>query len=86
MTTDGKPFLFLDSEGFKDIIDPNYSFLGINPITTRIVINFVKVKDQSIKKYIKLKINWCRSKSMLRQEWINKLGCEGSHFPKTGKY
>ncbi|XP_046868428.1 zinc finger BED domain-containing protein RICESLEEPER 2-like [Drosophila willistoni] len=53
VTTDGKPFLFLDSEGFMDIMNPIYSSLGMNPITSRNVINFVKVKEHSIKENIK---------------------------------
>jgi len=32
ITTDGMPFLFLDSEGFKDIVDSIYNALGMKSI------------------------------------------------------
>lgn len=53
VTTEGKPFLFLDSEGFKEIMDPIYSSLGMNPVTSRNIMNFVSVKEKSIKDNIR---------------------------------
>ncbi|KAH8354520.1 hypothetical protein KR084_009394 [Drosophila pseudotakahashii] len=49
VTTDGKPFLFLDSEGFKEIVDPIYNALGMNPITSRNIMSFVSAREHSIK-------------------------------------
>jgi len=49
VTTDGKPFVFLDSEGFREIVDPIYNALGMNPITSRNIMSFVSVREQAIK-------------------------------------
>ncbi|KAH8385480.1 hypothetical protein KR093_007926 [Drosophila rubida] len=53
VTTDGKPFIFLDSEGFKEIMDPIYNALGMNPITSPNIMNFVTVKEQLVKNNIR---------------------------------
>ncbi|XP_044573210.1 uncharacterized protein LOC123257573 [Drosophila ananassae] len=49
VTAEGKPFMFLDSEGFKEIFDPIYNVLGMNGITSRNIMSFVSVKEQAIK-------------------------------------
>jgi len=49
VTTDGKPFIFLDSEVFKEIMDPIYNALDMNPVTSRNIMNFVSVKEQFVK-------------------------------------
>lgn len=53
VTTDGKPFIFLDSEGFEEIMDPIYYALGMNPVTSRNIMNFVSVKEQFVKENIR---------------------------------
>ncbi|XP_062141946.1 uncharacterized protein LOC133849979 [Drosophila sulfurigaster albostrigata] len=53
VTTDGKPFKFLDSEGFNEIMDPIYNALGMNSVTSRNIMNFVSVKEQFVKKNIR---------------------------------
>ncbi|KAH8336621.1 hypothetical protein KR059_010424 [Drosophila kikkawai] len=53
VTTAGKPFLFLDSEGFKEILNPIYNALGMNPITSRNIMSFVSVREQAIKEDIR---------------------------------
>ncbi|KAH8327947.1 hypothetical protein KR067_001973 [Drosophila pandora] len=49
VTSDGKAFMFLDSEGFKEIVDPIYNALGMDGITSRNIMSFVSVKEQAIK-------------------------------------
>ncbi|EDW18000.2 uncharacterized protein Dmoj_GI12344, isoform A [Drosophila mojavensis] len=53
VTTDGKPFMFLDSEGFKEIVDPIYNALGMNPITSRNIMSLVVEREESIKNDIR---------------------------------
>ncbi|KAH8338300.1 hypothetical protein KR074_005462 [Drosophila pseudoananassae] len=53
VTTDGKPFLFLDSEGFRQILNPIYNALSMNPITSRNVMEYVTAREQAIKENIK---------------------------------
>ncbi|KRJ98763.1 uncharacterized protein Dyak_GE27557 [Drosophila yakuba] len=53
VTTDGKPLLFLDSEGFRQILNPIYNALSMNPITSRNVMEYVTVKEQTIKENIR---------------------------------
>ncbi|XP_070135882.1 uncharacterized protein [Drosophila bipectinata] len=53
VTTDGKPFKFLDSEGFNEIMDPIYNALGMNPVTSRNIMNFVSIKEQFVKENIR---------------------------------
>ncbi|XP_060665607.1 uncharacterized protein LOC132797866 [Drosophila nasuta] len=53
VTTDGKPFKFLDSEGFNEIMDPIYNALGMNSVTSRNIMNFVSVKEQFVKENIR---------------------------------
>jgi len=48
VTTCGKPFIFLDIEGFKEIMDPIYNALGINPLTSRNIM-----KEQFVKENIR---------------------------------
>jgi len=57
VTTDGKPFVFLDSEGFREIVDPIYNALGMNPITSRNIMSFVSVREQAIKDGIRALVN-----------------------------
>jgi len=53
VTTDGKPYIFLYSERFKEIMDPIYNALGMNPVTSQNLMNFVSVKDQFVKENIR---------------------------------
>ncbi|KAH8273936.1 hypothetical protein KR044_004403 [Drosophila immigrans] len=53
VTADGKPFIFLDSEAFREILNPIYNALSMNPITSRNVMEYVTVKEQTIKENIK---------------------------------
>lgn len=53
VTSDGRPFVHLDSEGFRDIVSPIYNALSIAPITSHNIMDFVRAKEQSIKAEIK---------------------------------
>jgi len=53
VTTDGRPFLLLDSEGFLDIVNPIYDALSMNHITSRNIMGHVKEKELSIRHDIK---------------------------------
>lgn len=53
VTTDGKPLLFMDSEGFLQILNPIYNELSMNPITSRNAMEYVTVKEQTIKENIR---------------------------------
>ncbi|KAH8394453.1 hypothetical protein KR222_009591 [Zaprionus bogoriensis] len=54
VTTDGKPFAYLDSEGFKEIMHPIYDALDMDPVTSRNIMSFVSVKEQSVKENIRV--------------------------------
>jgi len=53
VTTDGKPYIFLYSERFKEIMNPIYNALGMNPVTSQNLMNFVSVKEQFVKENIR---------------------------------
>lgn len=45
MTSDGRPFVHLDSEGLRDIVSPIYNALSIAPITSHNIMDFVRAKE-----------------------------------------
>jgi len=52
VTTVGRPFILLDSEGFRDIINPIYNALHMSPITSRNIMDNVRAKEIAINQEI----------------------------------
>lgn len=53
VTTYGRPFLLLDSEGFREILSPIYNALQMSPITSRNIMDHIRAKEMAIKEDIK---------------------------------
>ncbi|KAH8357398.1 hypothetical protein KR084_004227, partial [Drosophila pseudotakahashii] len=53
VTTDGRPLILLDSNGFRGIMSPIYNALHMTPITSRNIMDHVRAKEIAIKNEIK---------------------------------
>jgi len=49
----GIPFILLDIEGFRDIMNAIYNALHMSPITSRTIVDHVRAKEIAIKEKIK---------------------------------